>query len=384
MFDDAAPDQARLHDATRVVHAGLPGPVDGEPFLPGPTFASVFHAPGDPSAVRYVYGRYGNPTWERYEAALGALEGGEAVVFPSGMAAVSSVLLSMLQPGDVLTLASDAYYTTRELAQEHLRPRGVEVRMAPTAGRAVHDLIGGTTLLWLETPSNPGLDVCDIAELAGLAHAAGAVVAVDNTLATPLGQRPLDMGADLSVASATKHLTGHADLVLGYVAAADPARALAIAAWRRLSGSIPGPYEVWLAHRSLPTLEMRLGRQCANAQRLAEHLAARPDVERVRYPGLPGDRAHDLASRQMRAFGTVLTFDLGSRERAEAFLGALRLVANVTSFGGLHSSAERRGRWGGDAVPEGFIRFSAGCEDAGDLVADVTSALAAAAEPART
>jgi cystathionine gamma-lyase len=290
----------------------------------------------------------------------------------------------MLKPGDVLTLPSDAYYTTRELAVKHLRPLGVEVRTAPTAGRAVRDLVAGTSLLWLETPSNPGLDVCDVAELAGLAHAEGALVAVDNTLATPLAQRPLDLGADLSVVSATKHMTGHSDLLLGYVAAADPERAQAIRSWRKLTGSIPGPHEVWLAHRSLATLEMRLRRQCENAQRLAELLAGRPDVEGVRYPGLPGDPAHDLARRQMRAFGSVLTFDLGSRERADAFLASLHLVANATSFGGLHSTAERRGRWGGDVVPEGFIRFSAGCEDPEDLAADVIRGLAANAAAVRT
>jgi len=378
MSDDAIASRNPMRDATRVVHAGLPEPVAGEPFLPGPTLAAVYHAPGEPEAIPFTYGRYGNPTWEHYERAIGSLEGGTAVVFSSGMAAVSAVLLSLLEPRDALTLASDAYDTTRQLALEYLRPRGIEVRMAPTAGRALYDLLPGTRLLWLETPSNPRLDVCDIAELAGHAHAHGAVVAVDNTLATALGQRPLELGADYSVSSATKQMTGHSDLVLGYVAAADPARAGAILAWRRLVGSIPGPYEVWLAHRSLATLEMRVRRQCENAQRLAEFLAARSDVERVRYPGLPADHAHEFARRQMRVFGCIVTFDLGSRERAEAFLGALCLVANTTTFGGLHSSAERRGRWG-DAVPEGFIRLSAGCEDAHDLVADVTRALAAAA-----
>jgi cystathionine gamma-lyase len=381
MFEDATSDSTPVRDATRVVHAGLPDPVDGEPLLPGPTFASVYHAAGAPSEVRYVYGRFGNPTWGRYEEAIGELEGGPAVVFPSGMAAVSAVMLSMLKPGDVVTLPSDAYYTTRELAVEYLQPLGIEVRTAPSAGRAMYDLLPGTSLLWLETPSNPGLDVCDIAELARLAHAQGAVVAADNTLATPLGQRPLDLGADLSIASASKQMTGHSDLVLGYVAAADPARAQAIRDWRKLTGSIPGPHEVWLAHRSLATLEMRRRRQCENAQRLADVLAGQPDVAGVRYPGLPDDPAHDVARRQMRAFGSIVSFDLGSRERADAFLASLRFVANATSFGGLHSSAERRGRWGGDAVPEGFIRFSAGCEDAEDLTADVLRALAAT-EPA--
>jgi cystathionine gamma-lyase len=240
MSDDAIASLDPMRDATRVVHAGLAEPVAGEPFLPGPTLAAVYHAPGEPDAIPFTCGRYGNPTWEHYERAIGSLEGGTAVVFSSGMAAVSAVLLSLLEPGDTLTLASDAYDTTRQLALEYLRPRGIEVRTAPTAGRALYDLLPGTRLLWLETPSNPRLDVCDIAELAGHAHAHGAVVAVDNTLATALGQLPLELGADYSVSSATKQVRGHSDLVLGYVTAADTTRAGAIRAWRRLAGSIPG------------------------------------------------------------------------------------------------------------------------------------------------
>jgi cystathionine gamma-lyase len=196
---------------------------------------------------------------------------------------------------------------------------------------------------------------------------------VDNTFATPLGQRPLELGADLSVTSATKHLGGHADLLLGYVAASDPARAETLRTWRSHTGSIPGPFETWLAHRSLATLDVRLERGEANALALAKLLSGR--VEALRYPGLPSDPAHELARRQMRRFGTVLCFDLGSRERAEAFLEAAELVTEATSFGGVITTAERRGRWGGDDVPEGFIRLSAGCEATEDLVADVQRAL---------
>jgi cystathionine gamma-lyase len=203
-------------------------------------------------------------------------------------------------------------------------------------------------------------------------------VAVDNTFATPLGQRPLELGADLSVMSATKHLAGHSDLLLGYAAAGDAALAERLRGWRTETGAIAGPFEAWLAHRSLATLELRLERGCANAQALAQLLAGRRDVSALRYPGLRDDRAHELATRQMSRFGTVLCFDLGSRERAERFLGAARLVTESTSFGGVHSVAERRARWGGDEVPEGFIRLSAGCEDTADLLEDVEAALGAA------
>ena len=362
-------------DGTRAVHAGQPPPRQGAPLLPGPTFASYFHVEGDPAGADYVYGRYGNPTWALYEQALSELEGGTAVAFASGMAAASAVLLPLLRAGDTVVVPADGYPAVRTLATGQLAECGVEVRLVPAAEEPPDDVLRGAKLVWLETPSNPGLDTIDIAGVAERAHAAGALVAVDNTLATPLGQEPLALGADFSVASDSKHLTGHGDLILGHVAVADPARADALLAWRRQTGAIPGPFEAWLAHRSLATLELRVERQCATALALAERLIYRGDVSNVRYPGLPGDPAHQVARRQMRRFGTVVCFTLGSRERAESFLAACRLVAQATSFGSVHSSAERRARWPGNEVPEGFIRFSVGCETPEDLIADVEQAL---------
>jgi cystathionine gamma-lyase len=363
-------------DGTRAVHAGLPPAVDGQPFIPGPVPAAPYHLSGDPHAQPYGYGRYANPTWTAYESAIGSLEGGAAVAFASGMAACSAVLLPLLGRGDVLVACDDGYPAVRGIAAEHLAPRGVEVRLVPTAGDAVLDRLEGATLVWLETPANPRLDVCDVAAIARAAHERGAVVVVDNTLATALGQRPLELGADLSVTSGSKALTGHGDLLMGLVAAADPERLAPVRAWRDRTGGIPGPFETWLAHRSLATLELRLERQCATALALAELLAAREDVRDVRYPGLASDPAHETARRQMRRFGPVVAFELAGRDAAERFLGELELVAEATSFGGLHSSAERRARWGqGDAVSEGFIRFSCGCEDTKDVLADVTQAL---------
>ena len=367
-------------DRTRVVRAGLPPASDGQPFLPGPVFAAPFHLRGDPAEAEYVYGRYGTPTWSAYENALGELEGGDAVLFGSGMAAVSAVLLSLLRPGSTLLLPSDSYIHVRGLAQGHLRAAGVDVRLLPTARLEPRELPERLDLLWLETPSNPALEVCDIAALAEAAHARGAVVAVDNTLATPLGQRPLELGADLSVTSATKHLSGHSDLLLGYVAAREPQHADAVRTWRTEAGAIAGPFETWLAHRSLATLALRLDQGSANARTIADALVAR-GVAGVRYPGLPTDPAHGLARRQMRRFGTLVSFDLGSRERAERFLDAAELVAVSTSFGGVHTTAERRARWGGDQVPEGFVRLSAGCEDMDELVMDLRRALDASASP---
>ena len=357
-------------DGTRAVRAGLPEPKEGHPFLPGPEFAGPFAVHGDPKDASYVYGRYGNRTWTAVESALGELEGGQAVLFASGMAALAAVLLTQFEGDAPILVPSDGYATGRELAHE--RHRG-EVREVPTRELAQAP-VDGAGCVWAETPSNPGLDVCDIAALAERCRAADALFVVDNTTPTPLGQRPLELGADLSMASASKSLSGHSDLVLGYVAARDPERVEALRDWRRLTGSIPGPFEAWLLHRSLATLHVRLERQCANALAIAEALAGREQVTGVRYPGLESDPAHPVAARQMSRFGPMVSFDLGDRDRADRFLAACELVTEATSFGGLHTTAERRARWG-DGVPEGFIRLSAGCEDGRDLVDDLGQAL---------
>ncbi|WP_418082262.1 cystathionine gamma-lyase [Streptomyces qaidamensis] len=369
-------------DGTRAVRAGLPEPVKYEPTLPGPVFAAHFHLPGDPTGP-YTYGRDENPTWTLLERAVGELEApgrgdAETLVFASGMAAISAVLFSQLRTGDVCVLPDDGYQAL-PLVRAQLEAYGIEVRTAPTGGDAQLDVLDGARLLWIETPSNPGLDVCDIRRLAEAAHARGSLVAVDNTLATPLGQRPLELGADFAVASGTKQLTGHGDVLLGYVVGRDAEAMAAVRRWRKIVGAIPGPMEAWLAHRSIATLQMRVDRQSATALAIAEALHERPEVAGLRYPGLPDDPSHEIAARQMRRFGCVVSFTLPTRARADRFLDALRLVDDATSFGGVRSTAERRGRWGGDAVPEGFIRLSVGAEDPEDLVADVLRALDASA-----
>ncbi|CAL9511064.1 L-methionine gamma-lyase [Streptomyces sp. enrichment culture] len=365
-------------DGTRAVRAGLPEPVKHEPALPGPVFAAHFHLPGDPTGP-YTYGRDENPTWTLLERAVAELEapgqdGVEALVFASGMAAISSVLFSQLRAGDAVVLPSDGYQAL-PLVRAQLEAYGIEVRTAPTGGDAQLEVLDGAKLLWIETPSNPGLDVCDVRRLAEAAHAQGALVAVDNTLATPLGQRPLELGADFAVASGTKQLTGHGDVLLGYVTGRGAEAMAAVRRWRKIVGAIPGPMEAWLAHRSIATLQLRVDRQNATALELARALRKRPEVTGLRYPGLPDDPSHKIASQQMRRYGCVVSFTLPTRARADRFLDRLRLVDDATSFGGVRSTAERRGRWGGDAVPEGFIRFSVGAEDPEDLVADVLRAL---------
>ncbi|MFF4399884.1 cystathionine gamma-lyase [Streptomyces sp. NPDC001480] len=365
-------------EGTRAVRAGLPEPVKHEPTLPGPVFAAHFHLPGDPTGP-YTYGRDENPTWTLLERAIGELEapgrdGVETLVFSSGMAATSSVLFSQLRAGDAVVLPSDGYQAL-PLVRAQLEAYGIEVRTAPTGGDAQLEVLEGARLLWIESPANPGLDVCDIRRLVGAAHACGALVAVDNTLATPLGQRPLELGADFSVASGTKQLTGHGDLLLGYVTGLSGEAMAAVRRWRKIAGAIAGPMEAWLAHRSLATLQLRVDRQNATALTLAEALRGRPEVTGLRYPGLPEDPAHEVAAQQMRRYGCVVSFTLPTRARADRFLEALRFVDDATSFGGIRSTAERRGRWGGDAVPEGFIRLSVGAEDPEDLVADVLRSL---------
>jgi cystathionine gamma-lyase len=362
-----------IGDSTRVVHAGLPEAEQGEPFLPGPVLAAPFHMRGDPADAPYSYNRYGNPTWQRYEHAVGGLEDAEAVLFASGMAAATSLLLSRTSPGDVIAMDHGCYQGVRRLATTHLGSRGVEVRLAPPAELAA--AADGAAMLWLETPSNPKLEVYDIAELARTARAGGALTVVDNTTAGPLLQQPLDLGADATLTSATKQMAGHGDLQLGYVCTRDAGLAQSLRDWRRDAGALAGPFEAWLAHRSLPTLALRVERGTENALALARLLAARDDVPAVIYPGLPGDPGHEVAKRQMRGYGMTVSFDLGSRERAECFLAGARLVTDATSFGSVHTTAERRARWGGDDVPPGFIRLSAGCEDTADLLADVERSL---------
>jgi cystathionine gamma-lyase len=364
-------------DGTRAVRAGLPEATRNEPTLPGPVFAAHYHLPGE-VAGPYTYGRDSNPTWTLLESAISELEspGAEAgtLLFASGMAAISAVLFSHLRAGDTVVLPSDGYQVL-PLVREQLTAYGVTVRTAPTREDAQLDALDGARLLWIESPSNPGLDICDIRRLVAAAHAKGVLVGVDNTLSTPLGQRPLDLGADFSVASDTKALTGHGDLLLGHVTTRNPELLEGVRRWRKIIGAIPGPMETWLAHRSLATLQLRLDRQNANALAVAEALRGRPEVSGLRFPGLPEDPAHKLATAQMLRYGTVLSFTLASRAHAERFLAAARLVEDATSVGGVRATAERRRRWGGDAVAEGFIRFSAGAEDTADLVADVLRAL---------
>ncbi|WP_260706099.1 cystathionine gamma-lyase [Edaphobacter flagellatus] len=372
-----------MRDATKIVRSGLTRAVAGEPLHAGPVFAAPYHAPGDPAGVPYTYARAHNPTWTHLEDAIAQMESGSgytasALVFASGMAATTAVFGAVLRPGDVVVLPESSYYAARVLAQQYFAKMGVQLRYAPTANNGQAGQLEGARLVWIETPSNPTMDVCDIAALADAAHRAGALVAVDNTTPTPLGQQPLALGADISVASDTKAMTGHSDLLVGHVAVRDAELLKKLDQWRTLTGGVLGPMEAWLALRSMATLPLRLERSCENAQAIAEFLTTRPEVEQVLYPGLTTHPAHAVAKQQMRYFGPVVSFVLRDKAAAESFLAHSKLLTDATSFGGITSSAERRARWGGDAIADGFIRLSAGCEAIEDLLEDIAQALDAA------
>jgi cystathionine gamma-lyase len=289
------------------------------------------------------------------------------------MAATAAVLYALLGPGDRVLMPSDAYYTTRLFAERYLSRFGVQVEVVPTLQIEDHDL-AGFKLVWIETPSNPRLDLVDIANLARKAATVGAILVADNTTMTPLGQRPLDLGADVVVSSDTKAMNGHSDVVSGHLSSRRPELVDEIRQWRNLAGAIPGPFEAWMVHRGLDTLEIRLARMCHNAEAVAEILSRSSRVVSVRYPGLADHPQHTLAQKQMTGFGSLLAVTLSDEGTAERFIAECPFIRPTTSFGGVHTSAERRARWGED-VPAGFIRLSLGTEPTDELVSAIEQAL---------
>jgi cystathionine gamma-lyase len=369
-------------DGTRSVRAGERPAVPGTPLRPSPVFAAPFHLGDRPprEGGADAYARTEHPTLRDFEAAVGELDGGRCLSFATGMAALTAALLACAGTGDRVVLPSDGYYTTRLLAADELARFGIAAQYVPTteiAAVAESGGLGGARLVLLETPSNPLLDVCDIAAVARAARAAGAIVAVDNTTATPLGQRPLDLGAHLTVGSDTKALTGHSDLLLGHVSTADDELYARLEAWRGHTGSTPGPFEAWLGHRSMSTLDLRLARQAANAAAVAEVLAASSAVSAVRWPWRTADPSYELATRQMLRPNGVVSAELADEGAVARLLAGSRLWTAATSFGGVHSTIDRRAQWGADAVAPGFVRLSCGIEDTDDLLADLLGALAA-------
>ncbi|QNE17465.1 aminotransferase class I/II-fold pyridoxal phosphate-dependent enzyme [Kribbella qitaiheensis] len=366
-----------LGPGTIAARAGAPPAEPAGPLVVSPEFATAYHQDLDDVApVRY--GRWGHRSADHLEEVLGALDRGRSVVFNSGMAAVSAVLLALLRPSDRLVLfEGGTYYETRQIADQ-LAGRGIEVQVLKAMAELPAAVVGAR-LVVVESPSNPLLDLYDLREIARIAHAAGALVAVDNSVASPLGQCPLDLGADLAMCSDAKVVGGHHDLVLGHVSSRDAELLTALQDWRYLHGGIPSAFTCWLALRSIGTLELRVQRQNANAGALVKLLATRPEVTGLRWPGSPADPQYPLAARQMMLGGGLLAFRLPGRPYLHRFLRASRLIVPATSYGGLQSTANDIGAWPHLAVPAGLVRISCGCEDTADLVDDVRDALDKAA-----
>ena len=367
---------------TLAVHAGHEPDAATGAVAPPIHLATTFrHGPAGERLAGYEYQREGNPTNDRLREALKALEGGEeAMTFASGMAAMAT-LLESLPAGARVLFPDDCYTGLRMLFAEFLPERGIvpiEVDMADLdAVRAA--CAQPLAMLWIETPSNPLLKVCDIAALAALGHAAGAVVVADNTFATPLLQRPLALGADIVMHSTTKYFGGHSDVLGGaLVFARNDALAQRVAHRLHVTGGVMAPFSAWLTLRGCRSLGARMAMHCANARAVATFLSTHPRVARVNWPGLPAHPGHAIAARQMRDFGAMLSIQLhGGRDAALAVAGRLRVFTNATSLGGCESLVEHRASVEGahPRSPQDLLRISVGLEDAGDLVADFAQAL---------
>ena len=370
-----------LRPESLVVAAGRPArEVDGQ-LNPPISLTSTFHAtaPGELASPR-GYARYGNESWSALESAISDLEGGHTLVFASGMNAVTTVF-SLLPHGSVVTTSHNGYTGVQVFLSRMVEEGRLEVRYVDLANTdEVLEALPGTALLWLESPTNPGLDVADLPTLIKAAKALNCGVAVDNTFATPLNQKPLEMGADMVVHSVTKYLSGHSDILMGSISTNDPALLKRLHDLRTIVGGIPGPFEAWLALRGMRTLAIRLERAQANALELAKRLQNHPAVERVRYPGLPTDPAHKRACEFMKGFGAVLSIDVkGGAEAADKACNASRLVTHATSLGGVESLWERRHRWSWESpsIPKNLVRLSVGIENVEDLWEDIDQALQA-------
>jgi cystathionine gamma-synthase len=372
-----------MRPETLAVHAGAePDAATGAVAPPIHLSTTFAHGPAGERVAGFEYVREGNPTQDRLEAALAALEGGAgALAFASGMAAISA-LLDGLPAGAEVLYPQDCYSGLRVLAHEFLPPRGLVARAVdatdPAAVRAA--LTPATRLLWLETPSNPQLRICDIAALSTLAHDHGVAVACDNTFATPLLQRPLALGADVVMHSTTKYLGGHSDALGGaLVFARRDAWFDAVAHRRHLTGGVLAPFNAWLTLRGLRSLPARLAWHCRNARAVAEFLAGHPRVEAVHWPGLATHPNHAIAARQMRDFGGMLSVRIrGGRDAALAVAAKVRLFTNATSLGGCESLIEHRASVEGPnpVSPPNLLRLSVGLEHADDLIDDLRQALA--------
>ena len=347
------------HPETSAVTAGRP-PVEADaPLNPSIVVTSTFHSGG-----AIGYGRYGNQTWTALEEAISELEGGQTLAFSSGMAAISAVF-SILPIGAPIVASNQVYSGVMSLLNSFHASGRLEVRFVDVVQtQEVIDAMQGAALVWLESPTNPCLDVADLPALISAAKKLGIGVAVDNTFATPLVQNPLAMGADIVMHSVTKFLSGHSDVLMGSLSTNDPALFKRLHDSRSFNGSIPGPFEAWLALRGLRTFPLRFNKAQENAKALVVLLEGHPKITRVRYPG----------------FGAIISFEVdGTPEETQQVCDSSTMIAHATSLGGVESLWERRRRWPieSPSVPEQLIRLSVGCEHVDDIWDDITKALSA-------
>jgi len=378
-----------MHFATKTIHAGQPS----EPHT-GAVVAPIFQTttyqqegPGEHKGFDYT--RTSNPTRKRLEAVLAELEGGtRCAVFGSGLAAENAILQAYLKPGDTIVVPVDVYGGTFRLLDKVFGPLGAIVERVDFSDldALTRACEVGPTIVWLESPTNPRLLVYDIEAVAHIAHAAGAIVVVDNTFATPYFQQPLALGADLVIQSVTKYLAGHLDVIQGAVIAKDDAVFEPVGFLQNALGGVPSPFDCWLTLRGVKTLELRMERHAQNAAAIAEALLAHPRVKRVYYPGLPSHPGHAVAKRQMTGFGGMVSFELdGTVEEASAFVSSLTYFALGESLGGVRSlvclpckmthasiPAATRAELG---LSDTLIRLSPGVEHPKDLVGDIVGAL---------
>ena len=361
---------------TIAITAGRPAVTPDSALNPPISLNSTFTSGGP-----IGYGRYGNETWTALEAAIGALEGGQTLSYSSGMAAVSAVF-STLPVGAKVVASNQGYSGVMTLLGNLTAAKKINATLVSIVNTdEVIAALDGADLLWLESPTNPSLDVADLPALIKAAKSRNITVAVDNTFATALVQKPLSLGADIVMNSVTKYLAGHSDVILGSLSTNSPVHFKALEDARKFNGAIPGPFEAWLALRGIRTFPIRFARASENALELAKRLSEHPLVTRVRYPGLPTDPQHDKAKLFMKGFGAIVSFEYdGNGEATDRVCESSKIVTYATSLGGVESLWERRRRWPIESasVPESLIRLSVGCEDVEDLWADIAAALQAA------
>ncbi|HEX4724823.1 MAG TPA: cystathionine gamma-synthase [Pseudonocardiaceae bacterium] len=384
---DSSNGRSRGGFATRAIHAGQdPDPATGSVIVP--IYATSTYAQDGVGGTRggFEYSRTGNPTRTALQECLAALENGRfARAFASGMAASDVLLRAVLRPGDHVVLPDDAYGGTFRLVDKVLRHWGIE--HTPVALSDVDAVRAAcrpnTRVVWCETPTNPKLNIADIAALAGVAHEAGAMLVVDNTFASPYLQQPLGLGADVVLHSTTKYLGGHSDVIGGALVTSDAALSEQVAFLQNAAGAVPGPFDAWLTLRGLKTLAIRMEQHSDNAERIVEFLTGHPKVTKVYYPGLADHPGHEVAAKQMRRFGGMVSFTVAGGEAAALDVCArTKLFTLAESLGGIESLIEHPGRMTHASVvdsalevPGDLIRLSVGIEDADDLVEDLRLAL---------